>query len=69
MNIFVPIILIGVLLIVAILLALADFFLKGSGEKTLTINDKTKINVIGDETLLNTLSLNDIFIPSIVSRN
>jgi Na+-transporting NADH:ubiquinone oxidoreductase subunit F len=64
MNIFVPIILIGVLLIVAILLALADFFLKGSGEKTLTINDKTKINVIGDETLLNTLSLNDIFIPS-----
>jgi Na+-transporting NADH:ubiquinone oxidoreductase subunit F len=64
MNIFVPIILIGVLLTVAILLALADFFLKGSGEKILTVNDKLKINVSGDETLLNTLSLNDIFIPS-----
>jgi Na+-transporting NADH:ubiquinone oxidoreductase subunit F len=64
LNIYVPIVLIGVLLIVAVLLSLADFFLKGSGEKTLTVNDKLKINVSGDETLLNTLSLNKIFIPS-----
>lgn len=64
MNIFVPIILIGVLLVVAILLALADKLLGGQGEKTLTINDKTKLQVSGDDTLLNTLSLNNIFIPS-----
>jgi Na+-transporting NADH:ubiquinone oxidoreductase subunit F len=64
MNIFVPIILIGVLLVVAILLALADKLLGGQGEKTLTINDNTKLQVSGDDTLLNTLSLNNIFIPS-----
>lgn len=64
MNIYVPIILIGVLIIVAVLLALADYFLLGGGEKTLTVNDKLKIKVQGDETLLNTLSQNEIFIPS-----
>lgn len=64
MNIFVPIIIIGVLVVVAGLLALADRLILGGGEKTLTVNDKTKIKVSGDETLLNTLSLNDIFIPS-----
>lgn len=64
MNIYIPIILIGVLVLVTILLALADRFLLGGGEKTLTVNDKLKLKVQGDETLLNTLSLNDIFIPS-----
>ncbi|WP_069998516.1 NADH:ubiquinone reductase (Na(+)-transporting) subunit F [Cellulosilyticum sp. I15G10I2] len=64
MNLFVPIILIGILLIVTILLALADYLLGGQGEKTLTVNDKTKITVQGEDTLLNTLSVNNIFIPS-----
>ncbi len=64
MNLLVPVILIGVLLIVTVLLALADFLLGGQKEKTLTVNDKTKITVQGEDTLLNTLSLNNIFIPS-----
>ncbi len=61
---YVPLILLGVLLIIAGLLILADYLLGGGGERTLTINDKKEITVRGDDTLLNTLSDNKIFIPS-----
>ncbi len=62
--VYVPIILLGVLIIIAGLLILADHLLGGGGERTLTVNDKKEIVVRGDDTLLNTLSDNKIFIPS-----
>ncbi len=62
--IFVPIILLGVLLIIALLLIAADKVLGGGQERTITINDDTKIPVNTDDTLLNILSDNKIFIPS-----
>jgi len=64
MDIFVPIVLLGILLIVTILLILADRALGGNEEKTITVNDKTDIPVEGSDTLLNNLSDADIFIPS-----
>jgi Na+-transporting NADH:ubiquinone oxidoreductase subunit F len=63
-NIYVPIVLIGVLLTITFLLILADKLLGGGGDKTITINDDTKLLVSGDDTVLNTLSQNKIFIPS-----
>lgn len=60
----VPIILIAVLTIVAILLALAGYFLGGHGEKKIIVNEKKEIPVAGDETLLSALSNEKIFIPS-----
>ena len=62
--IFVPIILLGVLLIIALLLIAADKILGGGQERTITINKDTKIPVNTDDTLLNILSDNKIFIPS-----
>ena len=64
MNFFIPLILLGVLLAITLLLILADILLGGKGEKALVINNKTSIPVFGDETLLNVLSQNKIFIPS-----
>lgn len=60
----VPIILVAVLTIVAIILALAGYLLGGQGEKKIIINDTKEIPVKGDETLLNALSNEKIFIPS-----
>jgi len=64
MNLFVPLILIGVLVIIAGLLALADLAIGGGGEKSLTINGKKKIPIKSPDTILNTLNNNKIFIPS-----
>jgi Na+-transporting NADH:ubiquinone oxidoreductase subunit F len=64
MNFFVPIIIIGVLLIITVILIGVDKLLGGDQEKSLVINDKTTIPVTGDDTLLNTLSNEKIFIPS-----
>lgn len=64
MNVFVPIILVGFLLFITVLLILADKLLGGGGEKVITINEKTEIPVTSDDTLLNTLSNQKIFIPS-----
>lgn len=64
MNPFVPLILIGILVIIAGLLALADLAIGGGGEKSLTINEKKKIEIKSPDTILNTLNANKIFIPS-----
>ncbi len=64
MEIFVPIVLVSILLIVTLLLIGADKLLGGNEEKTVTLNDKQDIPVEGSDTLLNTLSDNQIFIPS-----
>lgn len=60
----VPIILISVLTIVAILLSVAGYLLGGHGEKKIIVNEKKEIPVTGDDTLLNLLSKEKIFIPS-----
>ncbi len=65
MNIYVPIILIGILLVIAILLIITEKALGGGGgEKIITLNEETKLSVMGNDTLLNTLARNKIFIPS-----
>lgn len=63
-NVFVPIILVGVMLVVTLILIGVSLLLGGGGQKVITINKKTKIPVSGDETLLNTLAQQKIFIPS-----
>lgn len=62
MNI--AIILVAVLTIVAVVLALAGYLLGGNSEKNIVINDSKIIPLKGDETLLNALSAEKIFIPS-----
>lgn len=64
MEIFVPIVLVSILLIVTLLLIGADRILGGNEEKTITLNDKKELPVEGSDTLLNVLSDNQIFIPS-----
>lgn len=59
-----PIILISILSSIAILLAIADKFLGNEGERKIIINNEKVIPVNGDNTLLNFLSDNKIFIPS-----
>ncbi|MDY0023545.1 MAG: 2Fe-2S iron-sulfur cluster binding domain-containing protein [Candidatus Izemoplasmatales bacterium] len=63
-NYYIPIIIIGLLLLITGLLILASFALGGNKEKTLTINNDKIIPVKGEDTLLNILSNNKIFIPS-----
>lgn len=60
----VAIILVAVLTIVAVLLALAGYLLGGGSDRKIIINDKKEIPVKGDDTLLNALSNEKIFIPS-----
>ena len=64
MNLFVPIILIGVLLVITALLVIAERLLGAAGEKSIIINDEKHIPVHGDDTVLNTLTQHKIFIPS-----
>lgn len=64
MNIFIPIIIIGVLGLITVLLLSVDQLLGGSKEKTITINNDQIIPVTETDTLLNTLSNKKIFIPS-----
>lgn len=63
-NIWTPIILLGILLLVTVILIVMDVLLGNNGEKQIIINKKTKLPVSGDDTLLNILSQNKIFIPS-----
>ena len=60
----IAIILVAVLTTVAVLLALAGYLLGGNGEKKITINNSKVISINGDDTLLNVLSDEKIFIPS-----
>jgi len=64
MNIFLPIIIFGILLLITGLLILLDYVLGGSSQKTITINGDTQIVVYGDDTVLSTLAQNKVFIPS-----
>ncbi|MDY0074421.1 MAG: 2Fe-2S iron-sulfur cluster binding domain-containing protein [Acholeplasmataceae bacterium] len=61
---FVPIVLIGVLLVIAGILIVVEKLLGGNKEKVIQINEDKIIPVSGDETVLNTLSQHKIFIPS-----
>ncbi|MFA7560927.1 MAG: 2Fe-2S iron-sulfur cluster binding domain-containing protein [Candidatus Izemoplasmatales bacterium] len=63
-NYYIPIIITGLLLLITGLLILATIALGGNKEKILTINDDKIIPVKGEDTLLNILSNNKIFIPS-----
>ncbi len=63
-NFYIPIIITGLLLLITVLLILATIALGGNKEKTITINNDKVIPVKGEDTLLNILSNNKIFIPS-----
>ncbi|MGD9964413.1 MAG: NADH:ubiquinone reductase (Na(+)-transporting) subunit F [Candidatus Izemoplasmatales bacterium] len=63
-NFYIPVIIIGLLLLITALLILANIALGGNKEKTITINNDKVIPVKGEDTLLNILSNNKIFIPS-----
>ena len=64
MNIFVPIVLVGVLVLITLLLIIIDKLLGGGKEKILLINDDTVIPVKNEDTVLNTLSAQKIYVPS-----
>ena len=64
MNLFLPLIIFGILLLITGLLILLDYVLGGSSQKTITINGDTQIVVYGDDTVLSTLAQNKVFIPS-----
>lgn len=64
MNLFLPLIIFGILILITGLLILLDYVLGGSSQKTITINGDTQIVVYGDDTVLSTLAQNKVFIPS-----
>jgi Na+-transporting NADH:ubiquinone oxidoreductase subunit F len=64
MNIYVPIILIGVMVVIALILILVDKLLGGKGDKILLVNNEKVIPVKEDDTILNLLTKHKIFVPS-----
>jgi len=64
MFIYLPLIIVGILLLITGILILLDYIFGGSSEKTITLNNDTKMVVTGDENVLATLAANKIFIPS-----
>ena len=64
MNIYVPIILVGVMVVIAIILIIIERLLGSKGDKMILINDETVIPVKEDDTVLNLLTKHKIFIPS-----
>jgi Na+-transporting NADH:ubiquinone oxidoreductase subunit F len=64
MNIYTPMVLIGILVGITLVLIALDRLLGGSGERVITINKQTKVPVLGDDTVLRALAENKIFIPS-----
>lgn len=64
MNLLTPAILFGVLIAVTILIILIDLILGNNKVRAITINGQKQIPVSSDDTLLNILSQNQIFIPS-----
>lgn len=62
--IFVPAILIGVLILVTLLIIAVEKLVGSNQPKTITINKRTQIPVVGSDTVLNTLSDHKINIPS-----
>ena len=64
MNLLTPLILFGVLIIVTVLIILIDLVLGNNKVRAITVNGQKQIPVSSDDTLLNILSQNQIFIPS-----
>ncbi len=64
MYIYLPLIIIGILLLITGVLILLDYYFGGSSEKKITLNTDTELIVTGNDTVLTTLSANKIFIPS-----
>jgi Na+-transporting NADH:ubiquinone oxidoreductase subunit F len=64
MNLFIPLVIIGVLSIITLLLIIVDRLLGGSKEKKLRINNDIEIPITENDTLLNTLGKQKIFVPS-----
>lgn len=58
------IIILGLLFLITGLVLLFDKIMGGSSEKVITINEDTLIPVVGNDTALNSLSRNKIYIPS-----
>ncbi len=63
-NVFIPLIIVGILLTITLLLIGANILLGGNKMKTVTINKDKALPVKDTDTLLNILSNNKIFIPS-----
>jgi Na+-transporting NADH:ubiquinone oxidoreductase subunit F len=61
---FSPLILIAVLIAITLLIIFVDVVLGNSGPKAVVINNQKTIDFTGDDTLLNVLAQNKIFIPS-----
>lgn len=61
---FIFIVLVGVLLAVTAFIIVVDKLLGDQSAKIITINDDTQIEVYGDDTVLNTLADNKIYLPS-----
>ena len=64
MNLFLPLIIFGILILITGLLILLDYVLGGSGEKTITINGDNQLVVYGDDAVLSTLASNKVYLPS-----
>jgi Na+-transporting NADH:ubiquinone oxidoreductase subunit F len=64
MNLFIPLVIIGVLVVITVLLMALDTLIGGNDQKTLTINDEEPIELTETDTLLNTLSKENIYLPS-----
>ena len=64
MNLYLPLIIFGILIIITALLVILELLLGGSKPKTITINGDNQLVVYGDETVLTTLSQNKVFLPS-----
>ncbi len=62
--IILPSILVGLMLIISALLIVIEKLMGGDKEKTIHINDDTTIPVRGDDTVLNALAHEKIFVPS-----
>ncbi len=62
--IILPSILVGLMLIISVILIVIEKLMGGDKEKAIHINDDTTIPVRGDDTVLNTLAQEKIFIPS-----
>lgn len=63
-NIYVPIVLLGLLVLITLIIFLAEKFLADHSEKKLYINDDTTITVNDDDTALNILTDNKIYLSS-----
>lgn len=63
-NIYVPIVLVGLLIVITLIIFLADRFLGDHSEKRIFINDDTVISISSDDTALNVLNENKIHLPS-----